>query len=336
MSERALRSVIWRASIAGYLALGCQPAVPDIAPKAPELREVASVLRFIDRTEECGLGSFRQWNGGPEKSLIVETFGAGVALFDIDGDGDLDVYLTNAGREVTPGGDAASADALFENDGLGRFKEVTAQRGLGASGWTTGVEVADVDGDGRLDLFLTGFRRQALLMQQPDGRFVDNTGAAGLTSDRWSTGACFLDVDRDGDLDLFVAQHIDIDLEDAAGRRATWNGEVVSFGPRGMIPEPDRFYLNRGDGTFEDASERFGVASRPAFGFEAVALDADGDGWIDVYVANDVGPNHLWRNVEGRHFAEVGLRAGVASVRHKRAWGSPWGMPTATDSSTSS
>jgi len=306
--------MIRRIGLTALLAAGpgCRPAPEWPTPQGAPEQHSAPTVRFVDRTEASGLGAFRQVNGGAEKRLIVETFGAGVALFDADGDGDLDVYFTNACRSALANENGGPADALFENDGAGRFRDVTAARGLGDTGWTTGVEVADVDGDGRLDLFLTGFRRQVLLVQRADGSFEDRTEAANLTSDRWSTGACFLDVDRDGDLDLFVVQHIDLDVADASGRRAEWRGEVVSYGPHGLTPEPDRFYLNRGDGTFADMSAEFGVAGRPAFGFEAVAFDADGDGWTDVYVANDIGPNHLWRNVGGRRFEEVGLRSGAA------------------------
>lgn len=275
------------------------------------------VVRFTDVTEASGLGTFRQANGRADKPTIVESFGAGVALFDLEGDGDLDVYLTNAGSKVEAGAVQDERDALFVNDGTGRFTDETQARGLGDRGWTTGVEVADVDGDGRLDLFLTSWGPNVLLLQQADGRFVDATERAGIAGDRWSTGACFLDVDRDGDLDLYVANHIDFDLAsltDESGdvRRETWMEREVYYGPHGLDGATDRLWRNRGGGTFEDVTAEFGVDAHALYGFEAVAFDADDDGWTDVYVANDSRPNLLWRNVEGKRFEELGILSGAA------------------------
>lgn len=307
--------------IAPALLAGCggdRDVASRGAPESEPAREQPTV-RFVDATQRSGLAAFRQINGGAEKSTILESFGAGVALFDVDGDFDLDVYLTNAGHVPGTVGDgttgregAAPLDALFVNDGAGHFTDVTRARGLVDTGWTTGVEVADVDGDGRLDLFLTGFGRQVLYVQRTDGTFEDTTERAGLTSDRWSTGACFLDFDRDGDLDLYVANYIRLDVALVRDKRAEWEGQSVYFGPRGLEADIDRFYRNRGDGTFEDASSEVGVDRLASYSFEAVAFDADGDGWVDVYVATDQQPNLLWRNVEGQRFEEVGVQNGVA------------------------
>ncbi|MEZ6018405.1 MAG: CRTAC1 family protein [Planctomycetota bacterium] len=331
MTGRLIRAWL-PAAAALTLALGCGGRGSDTAhrgePGGP------ARVRFVDATERVGLGGFRQVNGSAAKPYILESFGAGVALFDVDGDGDLDVYLTNARALPDPAGDGEDRtpayqatdkaatedasgpprDALYLNDGEGNFSDVTLARGLGDQGWTTGVEVADVDGDGRIDLFLTGYRAQALLMQRADGTFEDATARAGLASDRWSTGACFLDFDHDGDLDLYVANHIELDLAalQASDAREEWYGERVYTGPRGLVAAPDRFYRNRGDGTFEDRSSAVGVDAIARYAFEAVAFDADGDGWVDVYVANDTQPNVLWRNVEGARFEEIALRSGAA------------------------
>jgi hypothetical protein len=307
------------ALLAGLTACGdAGEPYPHEATSGAEVAHGTQSVRFVDGTERSGLGVFRQQNGGADKSTILESFGAGVALFDVDGDRDLDVYLTNAGPVPGshPGGADGAADApldaLFVNDGAGHFTDVTRERGLVDTGWTTGVEVADVDGDGRLDLFLTGFGRQVLLLQQPDGRFEDTTERAGLASDRWSTGACFLDFDHDGDLDLFVANYIRLDFDAVRDRRAEWAGQSVYFGPRGLDSDTDRLYRNRGDGTFEDVSSEVGVDRLAASSLEAVAFDTDGDGWVDVYVATDQQPNLLWRNIEGERFEEVGEARGVA------------------------
>ncbi|MEM6673119.1 MAG: CRTAC1 family protein [Planctomycetota bacterium] len=305
------------AAALGAAIASCDAEAPG--PESPESTsaEAGPTLRFVDVTEDSGLASFRQANGRLDKPTIVESAGGGVALFDLEGDGDLDVYLTNAGRRVDPSALQEERDALFVNDGSGSFTDATEAHGLGDRRWTTGVEVADVDGDGRLDLFLTAWGRNSLLLQREGGAFEDVTEGAGLADDRWSTGACFLDVDRDGDLDLYVANHIDLDLqalleEDGTYRRETWFDQSVYFGPSGLDGAMDRFYVNRGDGTFEEATAAFGVDAHALYSYEAVAFDADGDGWTDVYVANDTRPNLLWRNVEGRSFEELGVRSGAA------------------------
>ena len=278
---------------------------------------------FHDATAESGLGAFQQVNGGPEKLFVLESFGAGVALFDAENDGDLDAYLTNAGllEGFEPGSEWH--DALYANDGRGRFADVTAAAGLGDTSWTCGVRTVDLDGDGDTELYLTNYGPNVLYDNQGDGRFADVTGRAGVGDPGWSTGAAFFDFERDGDLDLFVANYLDFDREAmlAARPSGTMHGHTsglsmgdvkVMKGPMGLEPSADRFYRNRGDGTFADSTEEVGIAANRRFSFQVLTFDQDDDGWMDILVVNDVVEDNLWHNEQGQRFAEHSLLAGVA------------------------
>ncbi len=294
---------------------------------AGEERAPASPFHFVDRTTESGLSAFHQVNGKPDKLMIVESVGGGVALFDADLDGDLDAYLTNGSwlEGLVPGEEPR--DALFLNDGTGHFTDGTAAAGLGDATWTNGAIIADVDGNGAPDIYLTNYGPNVLYLNNGDGTFRDVTEQAGVGDPLWSTGASFLDFDKDGDLDLYVANYLQFDEELMLRTRETGTiqGEVdgadderfagiqVMKGPRGLDPEFDRFYVNNGDGTFRDASLELGIDEQSKnFGFQTLAFDADGDGWVDVYVANDVHENLLWRNNEGKGFTNIGVESGLA------------------------
>ena len=175
-----------------------------------------------------------------------------------------------------------------------------------------GVATGDADGDGRVDLFLANFGTNQLWRNLGGGRFEDVSGAAGVaTEGRWSVAASFFDYDRDGDLDLFVVDYVDYTL--ASHRRCYAPSSRPDYcGPQSYRPEVDRLYRNRGDGTFEDASLDLGFLRRPGSGLGVVATDVDGDGWQDLYVANDQMANHLWLNRQGATFVEDALLAGAA------------------------
>lgn len=273
----------------------------------------SSSLWFVDATQESGLGLFLQMNGAADKPFIDESFGAGVALVDVEGDGDLDVYFCNGGLPEGEGGETPR-DALFLNDGSGRFTDGTAAAGLGSTDWNYGVCAADHDGDGDVDLYLTARGVNRLLSNRGDGTFEDVTERAGVGDPRWSTGAAFLDFDRDGDLDLYVANHIDLDRREleSSGQVGDFFDLEVYFGPAGLAAQGDAFYVNQGDGTFREATDEVGIGGVELFGFQVVALDYDNDGWNDIYVANDSTPNLLWRNKGDGTFEDVGYRVGVA------------------------
>jgi hypothetical protein len=289
---------------------GPDPSDDAAVPDAPG--EPASAIRFIDATAGSGLAAFRQVNGDPQKHYIVESVGGGVALFDADSDGALDVYLTNGSRleGFAPG--AEPRDALFLGRGDGTFRAAGPEAGVGDSEWTGGVRAADVDGDGDADLLLTGFGRDALLVNAA-GRFADVAAEVGVADPRWTTGAAFFDYDLDGDLDLYVVRHLAFDRAwiDANARTRTYLGVGVYFGPQGLPGEPDALYRNDA-GLFRDVSVASGVAVVARPGYQAVAFDQDADGLVDVYVADDSTPNLLWRNRGDGTFVDVADRLGIA------------------------
>jgi hypothetical protein len=282
---------------------------------------------FTDITEESGLSAFTQVNGTPEKRFVVESFGAGNALFDADNDGDMDVYLSNGGQLEGLAKGQEPRDALFLNDGKAHFTDGTEAAGLGDRNWTNGVRTVDLDSDGDVEMYLTNYGPNVLYDNVGGGKFVDVTERAGLDDREWSTGAAFFDFDKDGDLDLYVGEYLEFDEEQmlrerprgvmhghnqtvASGKRI--EDIAVMKGPMGLDPSPDRFFLNTGDARFRDASEEVGITGVKRYSFQVLTFDFDLDGWLDVFVVNDVLEDLLWHNEGGQRFKEFSLRAGVA------------------------
>jgi hypothetical protein len=286
------------------------PAVAVLEEPAPYTDNGPYVLR--DVTGESGLGRFQRVSGSSEKHFLVETVGAGCALFDHDQDGDLDAYFTNGGH-IGRALEENPPEALFRNDGRARFEDIALSVGLEDRRWTNGVRVCDVDGDGWSDLYLTNYGRNTLYVADGQGAYVDRTLAAGVGVESWSTGAAFFDFDRDGDLDLSVVNYALFDEPRFLAERPTahYRGLEVLKGPNGLPGAPDSFLVNKGGGVFREAGAELGLADQH-LGFQCVAFDFDVDGWLDLFVPNDIGANHLWRNLEGRRFEEVGQRQGVA------------------------
>ncbi len=271
--------------------------------------------RFVDITEAAGI-RFRH-NSAPEKKYIVESMSGGVALFDYDNDGFLDIYFTNSLTVETANDPKTSRSALYHNNGDGTFTDVTERSGLAYPGWAMGVVAADYDGDGWVDLYVTCLGPNHLYHNNGDGTFTDVTLKAGVDDLRWSTGAAFGDYDNDGDLDLFVANYVDFHLQDlpefGKGKFCQYRGVSVQCGPRGLPGAGDSLFRNNGDGTFADVSQRAGVHDPDGrYGMSALWSDLDDDGWVDLYVANDAGPNFLYRNNRDGTFTEIGFSAGVA------------------------
>jgi hypothetical protein len=267
----------------------------------------------------------KAYGGGPSKWHLVESGGNGLALLDYDGDGRLDVYAVSAfdlderhGRVRVP-----HPNALYRNLGGMRFENVAEKAGVDAAAWGYGVCAGDYDDDGRLDLYVTNYGPNILYRNKGDGTFEDVAAKAGVSSDGWSTGCAFLDADRDGDLDLYVARYVTAPWEDVAapGRFLMWRGVAkVMLGPAGLPGAADVYFENQGGGRFEEKTEARGLADTTrAYGFGVVATDYDGDGWTDLFVANDSNPNLLYRNREGHGFESVGLAAGVALNADGRA-----------------
>jgi hypothetical protein len=283
---------------------------------APEVR-VAGPL-FTDAAAVTGL-TFTHVNGASGQYYMPEQMGAGAALFDYDGDGDLDVFLVQSGGLGTAASNQAVTSRLFRNDlGVGRdgrrsprFTDVTERAGVAWRGYGMGAAVADYDNDGDLDLLVTSFGPEALFRNNGDGTFTDVAAAAGVSDSLWSTSASFLDYDRDGDLDLFVANYLDFALTDNKAC-ADALGARDYCGPRAYRPVPDKLYRNEGNGRFIDVSESAGISRADGGGLGVAAGDYNGDGWLDLFVANDATPNQLWINRRDGTFADEGVLAGVA------------------------
>jgi len=271
---------------------------------------------FVDRAAAVGI-DFVHSNGMTGKDYILEDMGPGVALLDYDNDGDLDLYVVQSGPFPARGAGAKGmTDRLYRNDlvetGKLHFTDVTEQAGIaamGSLGYGQGVATGDANNDGWVDIYRTGFGEAHLLLNDGHGKFVDATPRAGGADSRWSTSAAFLDYDRDGWLDLFVANYVDFDPARFTPC-LTSAGLSEYCGPSSYRPVPSQLFHNRGNGTFEDVSARSGVGGKPGNGLGAVALDADADGWPDLFVANDEVPNHLWVNRRNGTFAEQALEAG--------------------------
>jgi hypothetical protein len=274
---------------------------------------VASSLRFKEKDSGLDLPT---WCGSIEKPHLLESGGGGVALFDYDGDGDLDLYFTNGWRLNDPPDRLQVAERgrnlLYRNRGDGTFEDVSEQAGVDDDGFGTGVAVGDVDGDGWLDLFISNFGPDVLFRNRRDGTF--EPVAAGPSIDGWSTAAVLFDADSDGDEDLFLGGYIDCTLDDVltAEPELTWEGLKVMLGPFGLEGLGNEFFDNRGDGTFVRQTEERGLEDVGLFyTFAIAALDLDGDRDLDLYAANDSNPNYVYENAGGR-FEEVGLWSGAA------------------------
>jgi hypothetical protein len=255
-------------------------------------------------------------SGGPAKDYIVDANGNGAALFDYDNDGDLDAFVVNGStRERSAQGGSPMA-ALYRNDGKGRFANVTASSGLIRQGWGAGACVADVDNDGFDDVYVTAFGPDVLWHNAGNGTFTDVTRRSGLGEPGWSTSCAFNDYDHDGYVDLYVATYVKFDEKSIPARASTANCRFMATdvfcGPNRLPGENDVLYRNNGNGTFTDVTSKAGIVDPGYYGFGVVFADLTGDGWPDIYVANDSVPNLFFRNTGKGTFVEEGLLAGVA------------------------
>jgi hypothetical protein len=253
------------------------------------------------------------------KKYVVEANGPGIAFFDYDHDGWLDIFLLNGTRlEGFPAGQEP-ANRLYRNNRDGTFTDVTEKAGLKHTGWGYGVCIGDYDNDGYDDLFLTYYGKNVLYHNNGDGTFSDVTEKVGLAQagTRYGSGCTFIDYDCDGKLDLFVARYIDLDLSTTpvggANRYCQYKGVSVNCGPLGLKEEVCSLYHNNGDGTFTEVSAKAGIrAAGGRFGLAAVTFDYNNDGWPDLFVACDSTPNLLYRNNRDGTFTELAMEAGVA------------------------
>jgi hypothetical protein len=277
--------------------------------------EPKAATLFRDVRPESGITFVH--HAAPEKKYIVESMSGGVALFDFDRDGRVDVYFVDSLTVETAGDPKKARSALYRNLGGMRFEDVTDRAGVGHPGWGMGACVADVDADGWDDLYVTALGGNRYFRNNRDGTVADRTEAARLKGAGWSAGCGFADYDRDGDLDLFVSRYVKIDLahlpEFGKGKTCEYRGVAVQCGPRGLPGEGDLLFRNDGEAGFTDVSEKAGVHDpRAYFGLGIAWFDADADGWPDLYVANDSTASFLYRNQRDGTFKEIGFPMGVA------------------------
>jgi len=272
-------------------------------------------VTFTDITAEAGI-TFKHV-ASPEKKYIVESMSGGVALFDYDNDGLLDIFLVNSLTVDLVKSKGKTRSELYHNDGNGKFTEVGVKAGLSDVGWGMGVAVGDYNNDGFEDLYVTCLGANHLFKNNGNGTFTDVTAKAGVNDPRWSTGATFFDYDRDGNLDLFVSNYVDFDInhlpEFGQGQTCTYKSIPVQCGPRGLKGAGDSLFHNNGDGTFTDVSKKAGVSDPDGFyGLGVMTSDFDNDGWPDLFVANDSTPNFYYHNNGDGTFKEMGFSAGTA------------------------
>ncbi len=280
-------------------------------------KKQAPAVRFVDITQASGI-DFVHENGAVGKHWMPETMGSGCALFDYDGDGDLDALLVN-GKHWQQKGDGPTS-RLYANKGDGTFADVTQQAGLNISLYGMGVSVADYDADGDADLYLTTLGPNVLL-RNDGGRFIDVTAKAGVAgvmwqdeaghnNPEWSTGAAFFDADGDGWLDLLVINYVHWSA--ATDIYTSLDGKNKSYAtPQQYAGSTPRLYRNRGDGTFAEITEQAGLLLPDGKSMSLAMTDFEGDGLVDLVITNDTQPNFLLRNLGGGRFEERGLMAGI-------------------------
>ncbi len=274
------------------------------------------VPQFKDVAKQAGLTVSHI--SSPDKKYIVESMSGGAGLVDCDNDGKLDIVTVNGStlERYRQGGDPLIT--LYHQDAGFKFTDITNPAGLTRKGWGMGVAVADYDNDGLPDIYVTGYGGNALYHNLGNCRFEDVTSKAGVAVGGFSAGAAWGDYDRDGRVDLFVSRYVHFDMDHLPNfgsdeKNCRFKGILVQCGPWGMLGESDMLFHNRGDGTFEEVSRKAGVDDpNHYYGLGVIWGDYDNDGWPDLYVANDTGPNYLYHNQHDGTFEEVGMLSGAA------------------------
>lgn len=298
------------------MALLAACAMPDAERPGVATTEANDVI-FTDVTEAAGL-DFVHHNGRSGKKYLPETLGPGLAFLDYDNDAYPDLYVANG----VPFGESEEQPTprLYRNLGDGTFADTTVEAGLADSFFAMGAAFGDIDNDGFDDLYVTALGPDRLYRNQGDGTFADVTAAAGIDNPKMGTSAAFLDYDHDGRLDLFVDNYVEWSPE--ADLFCTMDGDTKTYcTPESYEGVASKLYRNLGDGVFEDVSEAAGIADPTSKALGVAVLDFDGDGWEDIFQANDTEPNKLYRNQGDGTFVDIGLSAGIAFAEDGRARG---------------
>ncbi|MDG2072643.1 MAG: CRTAC1 family protein [Pseudomonadales bacterium] len=269
---------------------------------------------FEDRASAAGI-DFQQVSGHGGRHLMPEIMGGGVALADVDGDGDLDLYLVQSGSLMSNDNTRALGNRLYLNRGDGRFDKAPEAHGADDPGYGMGVAAGDYDNDGDVDLYVTNVGPNVLLRNDGRGYFEDVSAVAGVDHPGWGTAAAFHDLDADGDLDLFLVNYITWGID--AELDCYNQGALTYCSPNDYdTPAADRLFRNNGDGTFTDLSRTSGISFAFGNGLGTVGADFDRNGLVDLFVANDMNINQLWLNQGGLRFTEAALKWGVAVDEH--------------------
>ena len=290
---------------------------PPPAPKSAKniVCEGRTIPQLEDVTQKAGI-RFQHFYD-PEKKYIVESMSGGVLLLDYDRDGWLDIYFTNAPSVAGALKGEKARGALYHNNHDGTFTDVTNKAGIATPGYANGGAVGDYNNDGWPDIYITSLGGNVLYRNNGDGTFTDVTAKAGVAEGRYSAGATFGDYDNDGYVDLFVSNYVDFKLNDLPGfgqvPTCKYRGRDVQCGPRGLRGAGDSLFHNNGDGTFTNVSKATGTDDPDGFyGLGAAFIDLNNTGRPDLYVANDSGPNFLYKNEGKGKFSEMGLESGTA------------------------
>ena len=289
-----MRRLAWTLALAA-IGAGALQAAPGVPVQFTDITAAAGV-RFVHNSGRAG----QKW--------LPETLGAGTAIFDADGDGRLDILFVN-GRNWKPGA-RRSTQALYRNNGNGTFSDASRASGLDVEVYGMGVAVGDYDNDGRDDVYLTALEGDRLFHNEGGGRFADVTASSGIANANFGTSAAWLDFDRDGRLDLFVANYVQ--WMAAGDLWCSLDGQTKSYcTPESYKGTTSRLFRNTGT-RFEDVTTKAGLGDPTSKSLGVAMLDVNGDGWPDLFVANDTQPNKLYRNNRNGTFTEEGIAAGVA------------------------
>lgn len=271
----------------------------------------SAAIRYREVAREWGV-DFRHVHGGTGELYMIETMGSGVVVFDYDGDGDHDLFFVQSGTLPLPGADLRYSSALYRNEGSGRFIEISRRAQIDLRVYGMGATAGDVDNDGDLDLYVTAFGTNHLLRNRGDGTFVDVTEESGVGDPLWGASTSLSDVDRDGDLDLYVTNYVDFSFDNNPPCGLPKEGLRSYCHPDVYDGLPDRFFRNRGDGTFVEETAASGFGAADGKGLGVIFGDFDRDGWPDLYVANDMTANFLFHNLGDGRFEEIAVLAGAA------------------------